>query len=154
MVHRQLNKERMSAMATVQDILFHAGGNYPSRVKQLAGEAGWLDLSRTVRIVIKGHDAPDAFDGICLLNPEKELAILNSGDRPVSIAKLVIAEIQGKTTQFTGDDISAVERFLNIVADERVQAPGGAGQVQTSNAVIARRLISRFFMTRRKGLVW
>jgi len=141
-------------MATAEDILFHSGGSYPSKVKERAGESGWLDLSRTVRIITKAPGAPDVFDGICLLNPEKKLAILNSSDNPVPIERLVIAQFQGRTAKFTDDDISTVERFLNIVADERVQAPGGVGQVQSANAVVARMLISRFFMTRRKGLSW
>ena len=137
-------------MATVVEILGTAGGSYPSLVKECQGALGWVDLTRTVRVVVDGK----GFDGICLLNPLKELALLNSSDSPIPITDLVIAPFQGRITggELTEADLNKLEVFLNIVADERMKNPDGCGQVQTPNASAARILISRFFMRRQKGL--
>jgi hypothetical protein len=140
-------------MATVKEILDAAGGSYPSMVKERRGEPGWLDLTRAVRVVIGGKK----LGGICLLNPSKELAILNSSGSPVLIANLVIAGFQGMLkigNDLTEKDMDELEIFLNIVADERMPGPDGSDLVQTANAAVARVFISRFFMTRQKGLIY
>ena len=141
-------------MATAQEIIDAAGGNYPSTVKERAGEPGWLDLTSAVRVVINGATGT-RFEGVCLLNPLMGLAILNNSDIAVPIADLVVAQFQGRTSignELTEADMDELEIFLNIVADERTQSPYGSGQVQTANAVAARVFISRFFMRRKKGL--
>ena len=133
-------------MATAEQILVAAGGSYPSSVKDRAGEPGWLDLIRTVRVVT----SDDRFEGVCLVNPSKGLAILNFSKDTVPIAGLVVGEFQGRIVgdELTEEDMDGLETFLNVVADER----DSSGQIQTANAAAARVWISRLFMMRKKGL--
>lgn len=133
--------------ATGEMILSLAQVKYPSWVR--GGD--WYDVSPPVRLI---HKETGELVGIHLLNPVAGEAILVGEDDVASLDNFLIAEDQGPITpeEVTPELLHTLGQFLNIVADERMPASDGSGEVQTPNAVAARTLLNMFYVQREKGL--
>ena len=131
-------------MTTCEKIKRVAKVVYPSSMNP-----GCFDISPPVRVVqIETGVNASAY----LIDPGRECVRLVGRDGFYPTSKFVISERQGRTPieEITDALIVELEEFLNRVTDEREQDDDGLGSMPTHNARLARNLLDKFGLQRRK----
>lgn len=128
-------------MTTCQEIKEVARIIYPSSIYP-----GCYDVSPPVRLI---HQANTRRYMAYLINPDLGTVLLVGETGFRSLKHFTISAKQGRATQdeITGEMLDELEEFLNHLADER----DSDGKKQTHNAKIARDMLDKWGMMRRKS---